>query len=307
MPIRPTVLSGVGMQKHLLHAQGIGNQAGVLPPGTAKAAECVLGNVIPPLDGDFFDRVRHLFHRNGQEARRYLLRRSLVARFPMNLLRQFRKFLTHNPSIQGLIPIGTKHIGKKLRLQLAHHHIAVRYRQRSPIAVAGRTGIGPRRLWPHPIAGTVEADDRAAPRCYGVGMDQSLVPVAATPATSVFKGALVLPPGSGTTSVEVPPISKPNEPGHNPPISLGLHGPGPHHPAGPERMLSFALKQGRIVQAAVGLHEHEAGRGVVGWWRWVGVRVFGSPLPLLLSRSLALFLPSSSPANPNPHNRLKNR
>ena len=74
----------------------------------------------------------------------------------------------HHGSVQRLIGLRAKHLGKVARLHLAQHHIGIRYSQRAAAAVAGRARVGTGALRAHPKARTVKRQNRAATRCHGV-------------------------------------------------------------------------------------------------------------------------------------------
>ncbi len=131
----------------------------MLSPCSTKAAEGIGGDVVAPLNGDFFNGIGHLVDGNGQVPRRYLFWRALVSGFGGNSVRQRRKLVLYLPLIQGQVSLGAKDLGKERRWQFSQHHIAVGHRQRSPLAIAGGTGMGTRRLWSHPVAGSIKGQN----------------------------------------------------------------------------------------------------------------------------------------------------
>ncbi len=56
------------MDQHRLHAERIGDQAGMLPAGAAEAVERIARHVIAALHGNLLDRVRHVLDRDLDEA-----------------------------------------------------------------------------------------------------------------------------------------------------------------------------------------------------------------------------------------------
>ena len=63
------------MNENRLDTQHISNQASVLPACATKTIHRVAGDIIAPLDRDFFDRIGHVFNRDTQEPLRQLFRR----------------------------------------------------------------------------------------------------------------------------------------------------------------------------------------------------------------------------------------
>ena len=57
-----------GWMNTLLHAERVGDQAGVLARGAAEAGERVLGDVVAALHGDLLDGVRHVLDRDADAA-----------------------------------------------------------------------------------------------------------------------------------------------------------------------------------------------------------------------------------------------
>ena len=67
---------GEWMYQHRVHAQHIGNQAGMLPAGAAKALQRIVGHVITALHRDLLDGIGHVLDSNAQEAVGKLFRRA---------------------------------------------------------------------------------------------------------------------------------------------------------------------------------------------------------------------------------------
>ena len=96
------------MYEHGLHAQFISDQARMLSAGAAKALQRELGGVVSLLHRDLLDRVRHVRHRDAQEA---LSDVAGVAALPGrlgDLLGHFPEACTHDISIQWLAAIRSK-------------------------------------------------------------------------------------------------------------------------------------------------------------------------------------------------------
>ena len=67
---------GEWMYQHRVHAQHIGNQAGMLPAGAAKALQRIVGHIIAALHRDLLDGIGHVLDSNAQEAVGKLFRRA---------------------------------------------------------------------------------------------------------------------------------------------------------------------------------------------------------------------------------------
>ena len=67
---RKAQLTGVRVHEDGFHAQCVGSEAGVLPPGPSEGAEGVIGHIDAAAGGDFLDGNRHVVNGDGQEARR---------------------------------------------------------------------------------------------------------------------------------------------------------------------------------------------------------------------------------------------
>ena len=149
-------------------AERIGDQAGVLAGGAAKAAQHVATDVVAALDRDPLDRVRHVVDRDREAAVRDLLGRARHAGGAADLGGQGGEFLVHDRDVGRLVGIRPEHLGKETRLQLADHQVGVGDGQRAALAIAGRAGIGARRFGPDAKAGAIEGQDRAAAGCHRV-------------------------------------------------------------------------------------------------------------------------------------------
>ena len=56
------------MDQHRFHAKRVGDEAGMLAAGTAKAVEQILGDIVASLHGDLLDGVGHVLDGDGDEA-----------------------------------------------------------------------------------------------------------------------------------------------------------------------------------------------------------------------------------------------
>ena len=145
-----------------LHAQGVGDLAGVLGAGAAEHGEAVFGDVVALLDRDLLDRVGHVLDRDLEEAVGEVLR-ALVG-----LGREGLEFRPGGPGVKRPVGARAEDGGEEFRAQLAGHDIGVGDRQRAAAAVGGRAGVGAGALRADPHAGAVDLQDRAAARRHGV-------------------------------------------------------------------------------------------------------------------------------------------
>ncbi len=94
------------MDEHRRHAERVGDQAGVLPAGAAEAVERVVAHIDALGDRDALDRVRHVLHRDADEAVGDLFRRAPV--FAANSPNAVRTRASSN----GVSPRAPKIFGK---------------------------------------------------------------------------------------------------------------------------------------------------------------------------------------------------
>ncbi len=87
------------MDEHARHRQRVGDEAGMLAGRAAEAAQRVAGDVVAALDGDLLDRVRHVAHRDLDEAFGDFLYRPVV----LDFFGQFLKFAFYRFKIQRLV------------------------------------------------------------------------------------------------------------------------------------------------------------------------------------------------------------
>ena len=84
------------------------------------------------------------------------------------LRRELVELRLHHFLAQRLVGLRAEHLREVARLDLAHHHVRIRHRERSAAAVARRPRIGARALRPDAKARTVELEDRATAGRHGV-------------------------------------------------------------------------------------------------------------------------------------------
>ena len=244
--------AGEGVDQHRRHAERVGHQAGVLAAGAAEAIQGVAGHVVAALHGDLLDRVGHVLDRDPEIAGRDLDRGARVARRRADLRRQRREFLAHRVGIERLVLAGAEDVGEKIRLQLAQHDVAVGDAEWPAAPVAGRAGIGARRLGPHAIAGAVEDADRAAARRHGV--DQHHRRTHAHTGHQRLEGALVVAVvvrhvGGGAAHVEGDDLAEAG-------LAGGFHRADDAAGRAAENGV-LALEERGVGEPAARLHEHE--------------------------------------------------
>ena len=156
------------MDHHLLHAERVGDEAGVLAAGAAEAGQHVAGHVVPARDRDRLDRVRHVGDGDRDQAlgRRVRIEPLPVARSTSSSSSSNR--CADRLAVERLVAVRAEQAGEMVRLELAEHHVAVGHGQRPAAPVAGRPGHRARRFGPDQKAPAVEPADRAAARRDGV-------------------------------------------------------------------------------------------------------------------------------------------
>jgi hypothetical protein len=155
------------VDQHRLHAERVGDQAGVLAAGRAEAIEHVLGDIVAALHGDLLDGVRHVLHGDADAAVRHLLGRAPVA----DLGRQACEGLPHRRLVEALVAAAAEDRREGSGAQLAHHDVGVGDGERAAAAVALGAGVGARRLRADAEAGAVVVEDGAAARSHGVNTE----------------------------------------------------------------------------------------------------------------------------------------
>src|SRR5688572_1210219 len=93
--------------------EGVGHQACMLPRGAAKAAQRIARDVVPALDGDLLDGVRHVVHRDANEAFGDLFRRARVARALAYLGGERGELLADSSGIERLVAARAEDAGKE--------------------------------------------------------------------------------------------------------------------------------------------------------------------------------------------------
>ncbi len=246
------------MQQHARHPERIGDEARVLAAGAAKTAQRVFGDVVAALHRNVLDRIRHVGDGDLEEPVGDLLGRARAADPCGDLGRERRELLAHDLGIERLVAGRAEHAREELRIELADHHVAIGDGQRSTTPIRRRPGIRARRLRPDAKAGAVEPADRAA--AGGDRVDAHHRRGEPHAGDLGDEGPLVLARvmrhvGRRATHVEADDAVETGQSRHLDRADDAARG------AGQDRVL--ALEAMRVRQAAVRLHELQAGRA----WR----------------------------------------
>ena len=163
--------AGKGMQQHGIHAQFLGDRAGVLAARAAERTKGKIRRVLASLDRDLLDRRRHLVDRYAQKA----LGNFLNAHAPAAILQQIvGKPLQSGTGclrVQRLASVRPEHAGKHARLKAPQREVGVGNRYRPAVAVAGRPRVGARRFRPGKKAPRLVPQDGPSPRCHRVNLE----------------------------------------------------------------------------------------------------------------------------------------
>ncbi len=247
--------AGIGMDEDRLHPQRVGDGAGVLPARAAEAVERVARHVIAALDRDLLDGVRHVLDGDAQVTLGDLLAaQPRLAGGGGDRLGHLVELPGDDLRVERLVGVGAEDGREVLRLQLAQHDVGVRDRQRPAAAIAGGAGVRPGAVGADLEAAVAEMQDRAAagrdrvdvhhrrahPHARHLGLEAALV-----------LAGEVADIGAGAAHVEADQPVMARE-------LAGLdHADDTAGGAGEDGIL--ALEEARIGQAAVRLHEHQAG------------------------------------------------
>ena len=127
------------MDHHSVHAEGVGDQTGMLPARATKTGQGIARHVMAARDGNALDGVRHIGDGNGDEALRRLARGHHAARFLLHLRAEGGETLRHDVAIQWLVPVRAEKAGEETGLDLAQHDVAIGDGKRPAAPVAGRS------------------------------------------------------------------------------------------------------------------------------------------------------------------------
>ncbi len=236
-----------------LHAEFVGDEAGVLATGAAEALQGEARDVVPLLHRDLLDRIRHVGDGDMEKPLGDRSRITSLAGGVRDPIRERDELRSHRLRIQGLIAARPENRGKVSRLNLPDADIGVRDRERTAPAIAGGAGIGAGAVRPDPQPRAVEMQDRAAAGRHRV--DRHHRRAHPNAGDFGFKGALERPGierhvGRGAAHVEADDSV---EPGHRGGSRRADDAPGRTGQNG-----VLALKTAGLGQSAVRLHEVEA-------------------------------------------------
>ena len=153
---------------HPVHAQRVGDQAGMLPARPAEAGERIARHIMAPRDGDALDRVRHAGDGDGDEALRRVAGRHGAAGVRLHLRAKGGEARLHRLGIERLVAVRTEQAGEMGGLDLAQHDVAVGDGERATAPIAGRTGDRARAFRADAETAVDEGTDGAAARRDGV-------------------------------------------------------------------------------------------------------------------------------------------
>ena len=251
----------MGMEEDALHAEGVGDEAGVLSPGGAEGAEGVFGDVVAALDGDLLDGVGHVFHGDSQEAigdlpEALLGGLGLGCRIfvGVDLTRQGGKPPADHGLVDGEIPLRSEHRREEARDDLAHHEVAVGDGEGTATPITGGAGVGAGGFRTDPKAPVPEARDGAAPGGDGVNAHDGdpHARIGDLRFEGALEGAGVMGHiGGGAAHVEADDL-----------METGLFGGGDRAHDAPRRSREDTVPAAKVApvgESPVGLHEEEPG------------------------------------------------
>ncbi len=154
--------AGIRVDKHGLHAERVGDQAGMLPAGAAEALQREAGGVVALLHRDLLDGIRHVGDRDVQEALGHLARGARLAGGFFDLVGEGGEFFPHDIGIERLVAVGSEDRREMPRLNFPHADIRVRHCQRAAAAIARGARIGAGAVGSDAEPRAVEMQDRAA-------------------------------------------------------------------------------------------------------------------------------------------------
>ncbi|GAA3308258.1 hypothetical protein GCM10020295_69860 [Streptomyces cinereospinus] len=244
--------TGHGGYEHGPDAEQVGHCARVLSAGAAEGGQGVAGDVVALLHGDPLDRVGDVGDGDVQVALGDLFGGAVVAGALPDLAREGGEAVPDERRVQGLVAVGTEHLGEVAGLDPAEHDVGVGDGERAARAVAGGARVRARRVRPYAVAGAVEVEDRAAAGRDGVDVEHGCP----EPDTGDLRGedAFVLAGevghvGGGTAHVEADDAVEAGELRHAGHAGDAARGPGQ------DRVLATELAG--FGESSVGLHEHQ--------------------------------------------------
>ena len=156
--------AGQRVDEDRLHAQHVGDEAGVLRARAPEAVEHVGRDVVPALDRDLLDRVGHVVDGDLDEPVGDLGRRALVA----DLLGECRERDGDALGVERLVAAAPENLREVLGMNLADHDVRVGDGQRTAAPIGEGTRIGACRIRPDAEPRPVIVQDRPAARRHGM-------------------------------------------------------------------------------------------------------------------------------------------
>src|SRR3954447_22223495 len=151
------------MNENALHAERIGDRAGMLASGAAEAGECIARHVVTARDRDLANGSRHVVDRDFEKTFGDRLQA-----FAADRIGYLLKSSARRPRVERQIAIGAKHRRELRWIDPPEEQVAVGDGQRPAVAIAGGPGVRAGALRPDPESHSIETADRPAAGCYRV-------------------------------------------------------------------------------------------------------------------------------------------
>ena len=156
------------MDKHLGHAEHIGDRARVLATRATERREHIPGDVVTALNRDLLDRVGHVRHRDLNEPAGHLLAATPVAGGLLDPPRKGGEAVVRDAGVEWLVTAVPEHRREVGRLDAAERDVRIGDGERAAAPVGGWSGIRSRGIRAHAVFAAVEMQDRSAPSGDGV-------------------------------------------------------------------------------------------------------------------------------------------
>src|SRR5689334_22440361 len=128
----------------------------MLSASAAEAMQCEVTGVVALFHRNLLNRVRHVGDGDAQESLSDITRVTVLPRRPGDLFGHLTEASVYSRGIERLITVRSENGREMGRLNLAHAHIGVSDSERPATAIAGRAGIGARRIRAHAETRPVE-------------------------------------------------------------------------------------------------------------------------------------------------------
>ncbi len=150
------------VNEHASHVERGGHRAGVLPARAAEGGQHVPGHVVAALHRDLLDRVRHVLHRDLEEARGDLRRAAAVSGHRGDLAGQLGELCPCRVRVERLVAGRAEHLREVRRLYPAEQDVGVGHGQRAAVTVAGGSRRRARGVRADLVTAVVEVQHRTA-------------------------------------------------------------------------------------------------------------------------------------------------